>query len=616
MSTRLASSARENGHTKATDDGDDESLAELNDSLMVLATIFPTISPEVFREMLKIFDGESRLHIVAEQLLKHQDELVKGRWRKVESRKDSSTDDQLPVTVEDCFRRASYKSAVQTALYQEFRALGTSKVERVLVEQNFSYSRARLTLQNLMSRSWRINFHVFLAKWLKPSKSTTGDHHMIIWLKGQGDGVKFLPSLRETGDGELDKELYQSVLLPLLQKVKREQERNDREIAMTLNDVEAMNAEALYECQCCFSDTSFEQMATCTTNAHVICFRCVKNAVIEALFGQNWGRNIEYKRGLLKCLAPMPDESCDGCISHNATYRAILQSKGGEETLTKLETRLAEYNLSKAGLALVRCPFCSYAEVDELYFPPSTVRYRLNTADLKATVFFIFLMLNTVPLLTLYVLVSRLSFFHELPSIFKMFSTSLARLSRSRHLSQRFQCQSPLCSLPSCLTCSKVWHDPHVCHESAVLSLRTTIEAARTAALKRTCPRCGLGFIKDSGCNKLTCVCGYAMCYICRQGLGCGHGGEGYRHFCQHFRPTGGVCKECEKCDLYMNEDDELLVRRAGALAERGWREKEGMTGVVGIGGGQEEALRATWLDTNWTWQDIIDWWVKNVIDC
>ena len=616
MSTRLALPARENGHMKATEDGDGESsLAELNNSLSILANIFPRIGLGVFREMLKNFDGESRLYFVTEQLLNHQDEWVKGRWREAMKETYKSKDGEEPVAVEDRFRRASYKSAVRTTLCDEFKSLKSNKIERVLVEQNFCHTRARLALQNVVSRSWRNNFNAVLPKWLKLSKSTSKDYYMV-WLKSPENGEDSIPTLKEAGDAELDEELFQNILLPFLQKTRREREDNDWEVAMTLNEEEAMGAEAMYECQCCFSDTTFEQMATCTTGAHVICFRCIKNAVSEALFGQGWRHNIEDTRGLLKCLAPMPDESCDGCISCIATYRAILTSKGGEEMLAKLETRLTEESVKKSGLALVHCPFCTYMEIDELYFPPSTVRYRLNTANTKATVFLILLMLNSIPLLILYALGSRVSRFRKLPTITKMFSTSLARLSRSRHLSQRFQCRSPLCSIPSCLTCFKVWHDPHICHESAVLSLRTTIEAARTAALKRTCPRCGLGFIKDSGCNKLTCVCGYAMCYICRQGLGRVHGGEGYRHFCQHFRPAGGVCRECDKCDLYMNEDDESVVRRAGALAEREWRKKEGMTGTVGIGGGQEEAQRATWLGADWTWQDLIDWWVKNVIEC
>ena len=616
MSIRLALLAPERGLAKAIDDGNEESLTELNDSLVVLATIFPQIAPEVFREMLQIFDGESRVHVVVEQLLKYRNEWVKDRWRKAESETDKSKSDQCPVNTEDQFRRASYKSAVRTALYEEFKVLSTKKIEGALMENNFCYTRARLTLQNVASRGWRKNFNVLLSKWLKSTKPSTEAHYMMSWRMSQGSDARLVPILKETGDGELDKELQRNILLPLLQRAKREREDKDWEVAQILNKAEAVNAQAIYECQCCFSDITFEQMATCTTGAHVICFQCIKNAVSAVLFGQSWGPNIEFTRGLLKCLAPVPGDKCDGCISHNATHRAIMQSKGGKEAWTRLQTRLAEESLMKAGLALVHCPFCAYVEVDELYLPPSSVRYRLKNCEFKTIVFLILLLLNSIPFLTLYALVLHLPLFRELPRITTMFSTSLARLSRSRHLSQRFQCRSPLCSLPSCLKCFQVWNDPHICHESAVLSLRTTVEAARTAALKRTCPYCGLGFIKDSGCNKLTCICGYAMCYICRQGLGRVHGGEGYRHFCQHFRPAGGCCRECDKCDLYMNEDDDNLVRKAGALAEQEWRENEGMTGVVGTGGGREKVPSTTGLNVRWTWQDLIDWWVRNAIDC
>lgn len=51
--------------------------------------------------------------------------------------------------------------------------------------------------------------------------------------------------------------------------------------------------------------------------------------------------------------------------------------------------------------------------------------------------------------------------------------------------------------------------------------------------------------------------------------------GEGYRHFCEHFRPVQGMkCTECNKCDLYKTEDEDLVVRQAGEDAEREWRER------------------------------------------
>jgi hypothetical protein len=82
------------------------------------------------------------------------------------------------------------------------------------------------------------------------------------------------------------------------------------------------------------------------------------------------------------------------------------------------------------------------------------------------------------------------------------------------------------------------------------------------------------------------------MCYLCRANIGKAgaagnaEGAEGYRHFCEHFRPTAGKkCTECDKCDLYREEDEDEAVRRAGEQAEHDWREREGMVGVKGLEG-------------------------------
>jgi len=64
------------------------------------------------------------------------------------------------------------------------------------------------------------------------------------------------------------------------------------------------------------------------------------------------------------------------------------------------------------------------------------------------------------------------------------------------------------------------------------------------------------------------------MCYVCRKDIG---NGEGYRHFCEHFRPTGGRgCGQCNKCDLYRCEDEEVVVRKAKEEAEKRWIEAGG----------------------------------------
>lgn len=66
---------------------------------------------------------------------------------------------------------------------------------------------------------------------------------------------------------------------------------------------------------------------------------------------------------------------------------------------------------------------------------------------------------------------------------------------------------------------------------------------------------------------------------------------------------------------MYRDVDDEGVVGRAGMLAEKEWREKEGMVGVEGIGGGRDRRKRR-WWDGDWTVQGISDWWVEGVLTC
>ena len=594
-------------------------ISESNHALLVLATIFPTISPEVFRETLQAFSGRSRLHVAVDQLLKNQDKWVRGRWRAGTEANDVSAGDEqrrgILISAKDEFRRAQYKWAVYTALCLEFKSLNRSAIKAILAEENHYYSHARTTLQKLAAKSWRGTLSAIWTRWRKSAEDTK-PHFMIILPKNDAHPSCVHPVLRETGDAELDAELHREVLFPYIRAAKREQEMEDRTLAMRMNIDEATKANALYECQCCFTETTFEQMVACTVESHVLCNSCIQRAMAETLYGQGWEGNVDHTQGLIKCLAPSSYEACNGVIPHYLIERALLSSKGGIEIWNQFESRLMEHAIAKAHLPLVKCPFCPYAEVDELYIPRSEVRYRPNTRNLKKALFFLILTINLVPLIMFYFLLCRFSLVNVLPTLRELISTSCARLARVKHLPRRFECRSHACGLSSCLQCAKVWRDPHICYESATLSLRGTIESARTAAIKRTCPRCNLGFIKDSGCNKLTCVCGYSMCYICRQGLGKGDGGEGYRHFCQHFRPIGGMCKECDKCDLYRVLDDDDIVTAAGIRAEKEWRDREGMVGVNGIGGTQSDAAQNFWTNGEWSLQAFTDWWVAAMITC
>ncbi|KAF7137000.1 hypothetical protein CNMCM5793_006751 [Aspergillus hiratsukae] len=534
--------------------------------------------------------------------------------------------------------------------------------------------RARPTLKELSRRTWRATLNNIFPSFKR--KKDKDEHPLVVWQR-RADG-ELVPRLKETGCGELDRELHDALLAPLLRVRREEQEEKDFRLAEELNAREAQEVEALYECECCLADVTFEQISTCSVDSHIICYSCIQRTVHEALFGQGWGKSVDVERSTLKCIAPIAHGSCEGSLNPETVKRAIIMEKAGLETYCKFESRLASESLLKSQLKLVRCPFCSYAEVDPVYHPSSNgIAWHFRRDGLLSTILMTVILLDMVPLLAIPLIILYLLDPTAVPTILKNSLLNLCIKVRPK----RFTCANPLCRRVSCITCQKPWRDPHICHEPLLLDLRATVEAARTAAVKRTCPRCGLSFVKSSGCNKLTCVCGYSMCYLCRKALGsslpaAGQGRvprlvagifnqeniapagqepidndrngleedaeEGYRHFCEHFRINpGSRCTECNKCDLYQAEDEEAVARRAGERAEREWRARQGASAAgVAVGAlqvnndfsadtrgkswgiplhqgkGWAYWLNEVWHDGQWKLegQALVDWVVEQVV--
>ena len=557
--------------------------------------------------------------VVADQLLKYPDKWVQGRWKTTVQKsghlQDTEQDRKLAVPLEEQFRREEYKNAVRTALYQEFRTLHKRRIDAVTAENNYSYTRSRPVLQVIEAQSWRQSFRNLFTKRKRPAEESLDKHYMLIWSRSANGRGSTCPILRETSDIELHQELEEKVLGPLLEQQKFKQQAADLALAIRVNEIEARNAEALYECECCLHEAAFEQIATCTSGGHISCFSCLCRAVNEALYGQSWRRNIDHESGLIRCLAPSSYRVCSGYIPLVIAQRAIIQGMGTQNWL-RFELVLAKEALSTSRLPLVYCPFCPYAEIDDGGVLMNYSQYRLVTTHIVKSALLFLLAFILLPPLEVLIICCQVFSRGKPPHIATMISKSLLDLYNLKYRTRRFLCRNPLCALPSCISCGKIWCDPHMCHESTALSLRTTIESARTAALKRTCPRCGLGFIKESGCNKLTCRCGQTICYVCRQALSPVSGGEAYNHFCQHFRPAGGKCGACNKCDLYQADDEEMLIRRAGETAEKEWREREGMDEVEGIGGVLDANPETSQRLRHWKMQKWMDWWVRELVLC
>jgi hypothetical protein len=613
-----------------TVDSEDPDLRDMNNSLIALAAIFPDVQVEVFREMLSAFDEESRLAVVTEALLKNKMKWARGRYRVVGKDKVPASEGKAAqpeatgtVPTEEKFRSEGYKKAVKAITYHEFKGLSRSTINAVLAEHNHSYTLARPTLVALSSKSWRFSISsLFLRR--KPISASDAEHHPLVVWQSSGRG-SIIPSIKPTGSPELDRELFSALIIPLLKRALAQREAKDHALALEINTKQAEEADSLHDCECCFTSTTFEELSACNEGGHFVCFQCIRHAVNEAVFGQGWSRNIDVRSGSLRCIAPMADD-CNGFISQELIRRALAEDQGGEEIIRKLDERLVENSLLSTKLPLIRCPFCSYAEVDELYLPESQRSWQIRRQFSFYTTILLILGAGMIPFLTpVFVLFSILFLLGSHRQPFRDFvmvelRSSITRMRRRKH-GLKFNCQNPQCRRSSCMSCCKAWTDIHICHESSLLALRTQVELAMSLAIKRTCPRCNTSFVKSSGCNKLTCVCGYQMCYVCRKDIG---NGEGYRHFCEHFRPNGGRgCTECSKCDLYRCEDDEVVIKKAKEEAEKQWMEKEGTTlednedvrkGLVERFHSGKDA--AGWLHGKTPqWRDVLDALVEGVVE-
>ncbi|DAA77783.1 TPA_exp: Uncharacterized protein A8136_5486 [Trichophyton benhamiae CBS 112371] len=352
-----------------TEDENHRELRERNDALNVLARIFPDIHPEVFRELLTRFDGKSRLEVSVEQLLRYRSEWVKGRWNVsstsggtgILSTTEGSPDARnKPVPREELFRSDQYKDAVRAALAAEFRSLSRSTIDAVLAEGNFSYIRARPTLLDLSRKSWRVTLGNMFSFKKKKAPHKNDPPPYLVWQRSSTDEPE--PVLKSTGCEELDEEIHSTYLLPLVNQRRETQVEEDFRKAEDLNEVEAKVVDALYECDCCLSDVTFEQISTCSEACHVICFNCIQRTLQEALFGQGWDKSISSEKSTLWCIAPFANGTCQGTLDAELVKRAILKERSGMETYRKFEARLASDSLAKSNLKLIHCPFCSYAE--------------------------------------------------------------------------------------------------------------------------------------------------------------------------------------------------------------------------------------------------------------
>lgn len=107
-----------------------------------------------------------------------------------------------------------------------------------------------------------------------------------------------------------------------------------------------------------------------------------------------------------------------------------------------------------------------------------------------------------------------------------------------------FKCLNTDCMKQSCIICKEPNHVPYRCDEVGKADkTRKYIEEKMTEALSRVCYNCRKTFIKEEGCNKITCTCGAYMCYLCDKRV------TNY----DHFRGQGS--NDLTRCPLYSDND-------------------------------------------------------------
>lgn len=88
-----------------------------------------------------------------------------------------------------------------------------------------------------------------------------------------------------------------------------------------------------------------------------------------------------------------------------------------------------------------------------------------------------------------------------------------------------------------------------------------------TRALMRNCPKCQRAFVKEEGCNKMTCpYCYTASCYECRRII------DGYGHFDRQNTNQIKVGSN-SKCMLWDPSIEQRHTEEVSAAAKRAMQE-------------------------------------------
>ncbi|KAL9053373.1 MAG: hypothetical protein Q9162_004814 [Coniocarpon cinnabarinum] len=482
----------------------------MNRELRILREVFPDLPNHLLHNLVTTFEPESRLFLITEALLSPPSRLG-GAYLHTTfdimpgDSVGSNVDAGAPRRGYEMIRSDQYKDAVRAAFKDEFSGIDRSLIERVLVENNWAYIPTRQQLLEEPRHRSGISSLLFWWRGRKPADLSP----LIIWPSPTSPEA--LPSVKPGVPEVLADELQASIVNPLKQALVEKQFNDDRELAESLAETNAQEAESLYECRCCYVAVPFEMLVACSSGDHFICHRCLQHTVSEAVYGQGWDRSVDTERGTIKCFALVDvGDSCDAWITYDQVSIVLSKTKNDKELLARFHEELARLSLQVPSQGLLQCPACPYSEV-----ATSPHDQRPPIVPMEPLRFWF--IVNGVSGLVLFALGFRdikhwrnifLIIFGLLMSLWGFAFATIAHRrqrrgaalrstltptkgqKRSHAMStstqgQKFICRSPTCSQISCLNCLAVWKDPHTCFATDSQSLRTYVEAAISAAIKR-----------------------------------------------------------------------------------------------------------------------------------
>ncbi|KAI5480033.1 zinc finger, C6HC-type protein [Pseudohyphozyma bogoriensis] len=133
-----------------------------------------------------------------------------------------------------------------------------------------------------------------------------------------------------------------------------------------------------------------------------------------------------------------------------------------------------------------------------------------------------------------------------------------------------FVCQREDCMKISCRSCKKENHLPKTCDEVDLdkkIDGLHKVEEAMSAALIRKCPKCSATYLKEDGCNKITCPdCRTVSCHVCGKIV------SGYAHFANAGSNAPNGSEPGATCPLWddfaSRQFKEIEQAKAAAVAE------------------------------------------------